>query len=129
METQKTVNLLNGSDNGNSKIATKKWYVIDSESKGNYSQTNEIKILTRSLESSLCNYSDAYILVPGNITVKSRNTADSDDIEFGLLTQVVFKNCASFKDCRAEINDTFVDNADFIDITMPMYYLIEYSEN
>ena len=70
METQKIVNLLNGSDNENSKFATKKWYVIDSESKGNYSHENPIKFLTSSLESSLCDYSDAYILVTGNIAVR-----------------------------------------------------------
>ena len=69
METQKIVNLLNGSDNENSKFATKKWYVIDSESNGNYSKDEEIKFLTRSIESSLFDYSDAYILVTGNITV------------------------------------------------------------
>ena len=69
METQKIVNLLNGSDNENSKFATKKWYVIDSESKGNYSHPDPIKFLTKSIESSLCGYSDAYILVTGNITV------------------------------------------------------------
>ena len=63
------VNLLNDSNNENSEFATKKWYVIDSESKGNYSHENPIKFLTNSLESSLCDYSDAYILVTGNITV------------------------------------------------------------
>ena len=69
METQKIVNLLNDSNNENSKFATKKWYIIDSEAKGNYLPDNEIKFLTSSLESSLCDYSDAYILVTGNITV------------------------------------------------------------
>ena len=69
METQKIVNFLNDSDNENSKFATKKWYVIDNESKGNYSHENPIKFLTNSLESSLCDYSDAHILVTGNITV------------------------------------------------------------
>ena len=69
METQKIVNLLNDSNNENSKFATKKWYIIDNESKGNYSHENPIKFLTSSLESSLCDYSDAYILVTGNITV------------------------------------------------------------
>ena len=63
METQKIVNLLNGSENEYSKFATKKWYIIDSESNGNYSQNDEIKFLTRSIESSLCDYSVAYILV------------------------------------------------------------------
>ena len=70
METEKIVNLLNRSDNENSKFATKKWYVIDSESKGTYSKDDPIKFLTRSLESSLCDYSDAYILVTGNITFR-----------------------------------------------------------
>ena len=43
--------------------------------------------------------------------------------------RVAFKNCAPFKDCRTEINNIFVDYADFINITMPMYDLIEYSDN
>ena len=70
METQKIVNLLNGSDNKIAKLATKKWYIIDSESKGNYLKDDQIKFLTKSLESSLCDYSAAYILVTGNIAVK-----------------------------------------------------------
>ena len=68
METQKIANLLTSSDNENSKFATKKWYIIDSESKGNYSYENPIKFLTKLIESSLCDYSDVYILVTGNIT-------------------------------------------------------------
>ena len=80
METQKIVNLLNGSDNENSKFATKKWYDIDNESKGVYSHENSIKFLTTSLESSLCDYSDACVLVTGNIAVKRRNAADTADI-------------------------------------------------
>ena len=90
METQKIVNLLNGSDNENSKFATKKSYVIDSESKDNYSKDDPVKFLTHSIESSLCDYSDTYILVTGNITATPNNAA----------TQVVFKNCVPFKDCR-----------------------------
>ena len=129
METQKILNLLNGSGNENSKFATKKLHVIDSESKDNYSKDDPIQFLLISLEWSLCDYSDAYILVTGNIAVKRRNDADIDDVELGLITQVLFKNCSPFKDCRTEINDTFVENADFINITMPMYNLIEYSDN
>ena len=90
METQKVVNLLNGSGNGNSKFATKKWYVIDSESKGNYSPNNRIKFLTSSLESSLSDYSEAYVLVTKNITVRGGNAN----------TKVAFKNCAPFDKCR-----------------------------
>ena len=116
METQKIINLLNNSENEYSKFATKKWYVIDSESKGNYSHENPIKFLTNSLESSLCDYSDAYILVTGNITATPNAV-------------VVFKNCVPFEKCKTEINETFTDEADFINITMPMYNLIEYSDN
>ena len=119
METQKIVNLLNNTENEYSKFATKKWYIIDSESKGNYSHENPIKFLTSSLESSLCDYSDAYILVTGNINITG---GDNN-------TKVAFKNCAPFKDCRIEINDTFVDYADFINIAMPMYNLIEDSDD
>ena len=99
MQTQKIVNLLNGSDNKNSKFAAKKWYVIDSESKGNYSHENPIKFLTSSLESSLCDYSDAYVLVTGNITVTG---GDAN-------TKVAFKNRAPFKECRTKINETFFE--------------------
>ena len=113
METQKIVNLLNGSDNDNSKFATKKWYIIDSESKGNHSKDEEIKFLTRSIESSLCDYSDGYTLVTGNIAATP--------------TQVIFKNCAPLEKCSTETNETFIDEADFINITMSMYNLIEYS--
>ena len=90
METQKIINLLNGSDNENSKFATKKWYIIDSESKGNYLPNNEIKFLTSSLKSNICDYSDAYILVTGNINI----TGDDNN------TKVAFKNCVPFKKCR-----------------------------
>ena len=132
METQKIVNLLNGCDNENSKFAIKKWYVVDSESKGNYSHENRIKFLTNSLESNLCDYFDAYILVTGNITVTRAIAAAAADGDpqrkqpLDAATQVVFKNCAPFKNCRTEINDIFVDYAYFINITMAMYNLIEF---
>ena len=118
------MNLSNNSESEYSKFATKKWYVIDSESKGSYSHHDPIKFLTKSIESSLYDYSDAYILVTGDIAVKRRNAANTDDIALDAATQVAFKNCAPFKDCRTEINDTFVDYADFINIAMPMYNLI-----
>ena len=119
METQKIVNLLNSSENEYSKFATKKWYVIDNESQGNYSHENPIKFLTSLLESSLCDYSDAYVLVTGNIAVGG---ADNN-------IKVALKNCALFRKCRTEINDTFIDEAEHINIAMPMYNLTEYSDN
>ena len=68
-------------------LQAKKWHVIDSESKGNYSHKNPIKFLTNSLESSICDYLDAYILVTGNINFVGGNNN----------TKVAFKNCSSFK--------------------------------
>ena len=99
METQKIVNLLYGSDNEYEKFAAKKWYVIDSESECNHSHPDPIKVLSKSIESSLCDYSDAYILVTENLAVKRRNAADNADIALGAITQVAFKNCAPFKKC------------------------------
>ena len=63
--------------------------------------------------------SDAYILVTGNINVTG---GDAN-------AKVAFKNCAPFRKYRTEINETFVDDADFINISMPIYKLIEYSDN
>ena len=117
METPKIVNLLNSSENEYSKTATKNRYIIDSEASGAHSENVSIKFLTRSIESSLCDYSDAYILVTGNITSGGNNT------------KAAFKNCTPFRNCRTEINETIADEAGHIDIAMPMYNLIEYSDN
>ena len=124
--------MLNGSDNEYAKFARKKWYVIDSESKGNYSNSDPIKFLTKSIE--LSDYFDACILVTGNITVTKTIPATGDNRvqrkqPLDEATQVVFKNCASFKKCSTEIDGTLVDEANFIIITVPMYNLIEYSDN
>ena len=114
METQKVINLLNDSRNQESKVATKKWYVIDSQTtKDKYKQGDVIKFETETIKSSLCNYSDAFILVTGNITVTANNDTD-----------VAFKNCAAFSTSTTKINDIFVDEASHIYIAMPMYNLI-----
>ena len=60
-------------------------------------ENDEIMFLTRSIESILCDYSHAYILVTGNISVKRRNATDTADIALAAITQVIFKNCAPFK--------------------------------
>ena len=119
METQKIINLLNDSSNEESKFATKKWYVIDSQTtKGKYKQGDTIKFETETIKSSLCDYSDAFILVTGDITV----TANSN-------TDVGFKNCAPFSICKTEINNGFIDKENHVHVVMPMYNLIEYNEN
>ena len=119
METQKVINLLNDSSNEESKFATKKWYVIDSQTtKGKYKQGDVIKFETETIKSSLCDYSDAFFLVTKNITVAANNNID-----------VALKNFAPFSTCTTEINNTFVDKANHIYIAMPIYNLIEYSDN
>ena len=70
-------------------------------------------------KSNLCYYSDADIAVTGDITA-----TDGD-----ANTKVAFKNCATFTKCITHINDEYVDTADDLDIVMPMYNLIEYSDN
>ena len=79
------------------------------------------------LRSSLCDYSDAYILVKGNISVN--NNAGAGAAANNTNKKVIFKNCAPFTNCISKINNTQIDNAEYIDIVMPMYNLIEYSDN
>ena len=79
------------------------------------------------LRSSLCDYSDAYILVKGNITVN--NTAADGAAANNTNKKVIFKNCAPFTNCISKINNTQIDNTEYIDIVMPMHNLIEYSDN
>ena len=120
MEIQKKIiNLLNDSSREESKFDTKKLNVIDSHTKkGKYKQADTIKFETETIKSNLCDYSDAFILVAGNITVNAANDTD-----------VAFKNCEPFSICKTIINDVFVDRAEHIYIAMPMYNLIEYSHN
>ena len=119
METQKIINLLNDSSNEESKFATKKWYVIDSQTtKGKYKQGDTTRFEIETIKSSLCDYSDAFYLVTGNIAVNASNDTD-----------VAFKNCVPFSTCKTVINDVFVDEANHIYIAMPMYNLIKYSDN
>ena len=100
---------MNDSSYEESKFATKKWYVIDSQTaKGKYNQNNSIKFETESITS----------LVTGDTTVAANNN-----------TNVAFKNCAPFSTCKTEINDVFVDEANHIYIAMPIYNLVEYSDN
>ena len=75
------------------------------------------------LSSSLCDYRDGYILVIGTITVAAfAGGEENNDI------QVVFKNCAPFTNCMSEISNRQIDNVKDIDLVMPMYNLIEYSD-
>ena len=122
MDYQKIANLIDDAPNQPSKFRTITWVEIDDESRGTYKVNSQIKFKTTMLKSSLCDYSDAYIIVKRTITVN--NTAAEDVAANNINKNVIFKNCAPFTNCIREINNTQVDNAKDIDIVMAMYNLI-----
>ena len=99
------------------------------ELRGTYNVNSQIKFKITMLRSSLCDYNDVYILIKGKITITGAgdNAAarQADERDKG----VAFKNCAPFTNCISEINNTQIDHVKDIDIVMPMYDLIEYSDN
>ena len=127
MENQKIMKILDKTDTDSKHFATKKWYIINDENNTNYGVNKDtgadnpdtIKYDTRVLKPNLCDYSEAYILVDGTIRAAAANTN----------TRLALKNCAPFTKCNLEINDEHVDTTENLDITMPMYNLIEYSDN
>ena len=127
MENQKIINLLDKIGTDSKHFATKKWYIINDENNTNYGVNKDtgannpdtIKYDTRVLKPNLCDYAEAYILFDGTIRAAA---ADAN-------TRLALKNCAPFTKCTLEINDEHVDTAENLDITMPMYNLIEYSDN
>ena len=127
MEYQKIANLIDDTSNQPSKFRTRNLVEINDESRGAYNVNSQIKFKTTMLKPSLCDYSDAYILVKGTISVNKTAAAgaaaNNDD------RKVIFKNCGPFTNCISEISNTQVDNAKDIIIVMPMYNLIEYSDN
>ena len=124
MEYQK-INLLDDATNQPSKPRTWDWVEINAESKGRYDNSN-IRFKTFIIRSNLFDYSDAYIFVKGTITVP--NMAAAGAVVNNTNKKVIFKNCASFTDCITERNNTQVDDAQKIDLVMPMYNLVEYSD-
>ena len=108
-----------------SKFRTRNWVEINDDIRGAYSPNKQIRFKTAMLKSSLCDYSDAYILVKGNITVNNTTAAAHDNTN----KKVIFKNCAFFTSYISKINNTQIDKAEYIDIVIPMYNLIEYRDN
>ena len=129
MEYQKIANFIDNASNQPSKFRTNNWVEINDESRGTYNINSQIKFKTTMLKSSLCDYSDAYILVKGKITITGAGddaaARQADERDKG----IPFTHCAPFINCICEINNTQVDNAKDIDIVMPIYTLIEYSAN
>ena len=127
MEYQKIANLLDSASNKPSKFRTKNWVEINDVIRGTYSPNKQIRFETAMLRSSLCDYSDAYILVKGNISVN--NTTAAGAAVNNINKKVIFKNCFLFTNYISKINNTQLNDAEYIDIVMPIYNLIEYSFN
>ena len=118
--------MLDSASNKPSKFRTRNWVEINDNIRGAYSPNKQIRFKTAMLRSSLCDYSDAYILVKGNISVN--NDAGAGAAANNIGKKVIFKNCAPFTSCINKINNTQIDNAEYIDIVMSMYNLLDYSD-
>ena len=101
MEYQKIANLLNNKSNQPSKFRKRNWVEINDEIRSEYSPNKQIRFKTTMLRSSLCDYSEAYILVKGNITLN--NTVAAGAAANNTNKKVIFKNCAPFTNCISKI--------------------------
>ena len=123
MEFNKINNLLDSEHDEVPRFITKKWIEVQSQSGNTYNTSKPIRFKTSMLRSDLCNYSDAYVWVKGKITVTNPN----DNTNFN--KELTLKNNATFISCISKINGELVENAEDLDIVMPMYNLLEYSKN
>ena len=128
MEFQKIVNFLDttSDDKDLPRFVTKKWIEVYDQSEGNYNVNKEIRIKTSMLRSDLCDFSDAYIVVKGTITLTKTDRIRFIDIRNRFLA---FKNNTPFTNCISKINNVLIDKAVDLDVVMRMYNLLEYSVN
>ena len=124
MEFQKITNFPDktSDDKDLPRFATKKWIEVYGQSEKHYNPNKQIRIKTSMLRSDLCDFSDAYIVVKGTITVTNPDNAKRNKA-------TAFKNNAPFINCISKSNGVKIDNADDLDVVMPMYNLLEYSKN
>ena len=123
MEFNKINNLLDTEHDEVPRFITKKWIEVQIQSGNTYNTSKPIRFKTSVLKSDLCDYSDAYVSVKGKITVTNRN----DNANFN--KELTLKKNAPFISCISKINGELVENAEDLDIVMPMYNLLEYSKN
>ena len=128
MEYQKIANLLDSAPNQPSKFRTGKWVEINDESRGIYT-SSDIRFKTTMLRSNLCDYADANILVKGTIIITGAGNDDATKQIDERNKGVTIKNCAPVSICKSRINHIDIENAQDIDIVMPRYNLIDYSDD
>ena len=122
MEYDKINNLLGSESENLSKFVTRQYVKVNSLS-NTYNENKSIRFKTPMLRSDLCDYSDAYILVNGTITVAGNHSRDRQN------KPVILKNNASFISCITKINNELIEDAEDLGVVMPMYNLLEYSKN
>ena len=132
MEYDKINNLLLSEDNESevlSKFVTREYVRVNSLL-NTYNENKSIRFKTPMLRSNLCDYSDAYILVKGTITVTApRVNNNANNIRDKRNRPLVSKNNAPFVSCITTINGELIEDANDLDIVIPMYSLLEYSKN
>ena len=129
MEYQKITNLLGTTLDEIPRFITKKWVEVHDQSGSaddRYKPNKQIRFKTSMLRSDLCDYSDTYIAVKGNIILTKANRRRLIDIRNRFLA---FENNAPFTNCISKINNVLIDNAADLDIIMPMDNLLDYSKN
>ena len=131
MGYDKINNLLLSEDNESeklSKFVTREYVRVNSLS-NTYNKNKSIRFKTPMLRSNLCDYSDAYILVKGTITVTALGVNNNaNNIRNKRNRPIILKNNAPFVSCITRINGELIEDADDLDIVMPMYILSEYSK-
>ena len=128
MEYDKINNLLLSEESENlSKFVTREYVKVNSLS-NTYDENKSIRFKTPMLRSDLCDYADAYILIKGTITVNGVINGVENEI-IRRNRKMILKNNAPFVSCVTRINNEFIEDADDLDIVMPMYNLLEYSKN
>ena len=132
MEYDKINNLLLSEDNESEKLSkfVTREYVRVNSLLDTYSENESIRFKTPMLRSNLCDYSDAYILVKGTITVTALGANNGENnIRDKKNRPLILKNNAPFVSCITRINGELIEDADDLDIVIPMYNLLEYSKN
>ena len=111
------------------KFITKKWIEVHDQS-GNaedrYKPSKQIRFKTSTVRSDLCDFSDVYIVIKGDITLTKTDGRGLIDIRNRFLA---FKNNAPITNCISKINNVLIDNVEYLDVVMPMYNLLAYSKN
>ena len=127
MEYCKINNLLGSQSENLSKFVTREYVRVNSLS-NTYDENKSIRFKTAMLRSDLCDYPDAYILVRGTITVTAPGDG-ANNIRDKKNRPLILKNNALFASCITKINNELIEDAEDLDIVMPMYNLLEYSKN